>query len=112
MKGLCLLFTIIKRSDIKEYHDFFEQNSVSVIYDTLGNGTAHEKTLSLLGIEKNEKAVLVSLVTYPTLKKILRGLALEMKIDLPDRGVAVVIPLASIGGAQPLEFFTNTGSNP
>lgn len=106
MKGLCLLFTIIKRSDIKEYHDFFEQNSVSVIYDTLGNGTAHEKTLSLLGIEKNEKAVLVSLVTYPTLKNILRGLALEMKIDLPDRGIAIAVPLSSVGGAKTLEYFS------
>jgi nitrogen regulatory protein PII len=106
MKGLCLLFTIIKRSDIKEYHDFFEQNSVSVIYDTLGNGTAHEKTLSLLGIEKNEKAVLVSFVTYPTLKKILRGLALEMKIDLPDRGIAIAVPLSSVGGAKTLEYFS------
>lgn len=106
MKGLCLLITIIKRSDIKEYHDFFEKNSISVIYDTLGNGTAHEKTLALLGIEKNEKAVLVSLVTYPTLKKVLRGLALEMKIDLPDRGIAVAVPLASIGGAKALEYFS------
>ena len=106
MKGLCLFFTIIKRSDIKEYHDFFEQNSVSVIYDTLGNGTAHEKTLSLLGIEKNEKAVLVSLVTYPTLKKILRGLALEMKIDLPDRGIAIAVPLSSVGSAKTLEYFS------
>lgn len=106
MKGLCLLFTIIKRSDIKEYHDFFERNSVSVIYDTLGNGTAHEKTLALLGIEKNEKAVLISLVTYSTLKKVLRGLALEMKIDLPDRGIAVAIPLSSVGGAKALEYFS------
>lgn len=106
MKGLCLLITIIKRSDIKEYHEFFEKNSISVIYDTLGNGTAHEKTLALFGIEKNEKAVLLSLVTYPTLKKVLRGLALEMKIDLPDRGIAVAVPLASMGGAKALEYFS------
>lgn len=106
MKGLCLLLTIIKRSDVKEYHAFFEKNSVSVIYDTLGNGTAHEKTLSLLGIEKNEKAVLISLITYASLKKILKGLALEMKIDLPDRGIAVAIPLASVGGSKTLEYFS------
>lgn len=106
MKGLCLLFTIIKRSDIKEYHDFFERNSVSVIYETLANGTAHEKTLALLGIEKNEKAILISLITYPTLKKILQGLAREMKIDLPDRGIAVAIPLASVGGNKALEYFS------
>ena len=106
MKGLYLLFTIIKRSDIKEYHNFFEQNSVSVIYDTLGNGTAHEKTLALLGIEKNEKAVLISLITYPSLKKILKGLTYEMKIDLPDRGIAIAVPLSSMGGGKALEYFS------
>ena len=106
MKGLCLLFTIIKRSDIKEYHAFFEKNSVSVIYDTLGNGTANEKTLAILGIEKNEKAVLVSLITYPTLKKILKGLTYEMKIDLPDRGIAIAVPLSSMGGSKALEYFS------
>lgn len=106
MKGLCLLLTIIKRADIKEYHAFFEKHSVSVIYDTLGNGTAHEKTLALLGIEKNEKAVLISLITYPSLKNILQGLAREMKIDLPDRGIAVAIPLSSIGGAKALEYYS------
>ena len=106
MKGLCMLITIIKRSDIKEYHKFFDKHSVSVVYDTLGNGTAHEKTLSVLGIEKNEKAVLISLITYPSLKNILRGLAREMKIDLPDRGIAVAIPLASIGGSRALEYYS------
>ena len=106
MKGLCLLLTIIKRADIQEYHAFFEKHSVSVIYDTLGNGTAHEKTLALLGIEKNEKAVLISLITYPSLKNILQGLAQEMKIDLPDRGIAVAIPLSSIGGAKALEYYS------
>ena len=106
MKGLRLLFTIIKRSDIKEYHKFFEKNNISVIYDTLANGTAHEKTLSVLGLEKNEKAILISLITPASLKKILRGLALEMKIDLPDRGIAVAVPLSSIGGAKTLEYFS------
>lgn len=106
MDKLNLLLTIIKRSDIKEYHKFFERNNVSIIYDTLANGTAHEKTLSILGIEKNEKAVLISLITSATLKKVLRGLALEMKIDLPDRGIAVAVPLSSIGGAKTLEYFS------
>ena len=106
MKGLRLLFTIIKRSDIKEYHKFFEKNDVSIIYDTLGNGTAHAKTLSILGLEKNEKAVLISLITPASLKKVLRGLAVEMKIDLPDRGIAVAVPLSSIGGAKTLEYFS------
>jgi nitrogen regulatory protein PII len=30
-----------------------------------------------------------------------------MKIDLPDRGVAVAIPLSGVGGSRILEFFTS-----
>ena len=107
MNGLYLLFTVIKRSDIKEYHAFLDKCGVSVIYDTLGNGTAHEKTLSILGIEKNEKAVLMSVLTYPLLKKVLRGFEKEMKIDLPDRGVAMAVPMSGIGGGRTLEYFTS-----
>lgn len=106
MNGLYLLFTVIKRSDMKEYHAFFGKHEVSVIYDTLGNGTAHEKTLSILGIEKNEKAVLMSVLTYPLLKTILKGFEKEMKIDLPDRGIAVAVPLSGMGGSRALEYFT------
>ena len=107
MNGLYLLFTVIKRSDIKEYHAFLDKCGVSVIYDTLGNGTAHEKTLSILGIEKNEKAVLMSVLTYPLLKTVLRGFEKEMKIDLPDRGIAVAVPLSGMGGSRALEYFTS-----
>ena len=105
MHKLYLLLNIVKRSDLKEYRGFFEKNGVSVIYDTLANGTAHEKTLSLLGLERNEKAILISLITYPSLKKILRRLEVEMQIDLPDRGIAVAVPLSSIGGTKSLEYF-------
>ena len=106
MKGLYLLLTIVRRVDAFEYESFFARHSVSAIYNTQCNGTAHEKTLSLLGIEKNEKSLLMSFVTEETLKDILHGLTLEMKIDLPDRGIAVAIPLSGIGGAKTLEHFS------
>lgn len=107
MKGLYLLFTIIKRPDIKEYHSFLEKSGVNIVYDTLGNGTAHEKTLSILGIEKNEKAVLISVLPYSLLKRVLRGYEKELKIDLPDRGIAVAVPLSGIGGSKALEYFSS-----
>lgn len=106
MKGLYLLLTIVRRVDAFEYESFFARHSVSAIYNTQCNGTAHEKTLSLLGIEKNEKSLLMSFVTEETLKDILHGLTVEMKIDLPDRGIAVAIPLSGVGGAKTLEHFS------
>ena len=106
MKNLYLLITIVQRSDAEEYEAFYLRNGVSVTYSTLCNGTAHAKTLSLLGIEKTEKTMLFSMVTGSTLEVLKRRLTLEMKIDLPNRGVAMAVPLSGVGGARTLEYFT------
>ncbi len=106
MKGIYLLLTIVRRSDAAEYETFYAQHNVSVIYSTPCNGTTHEKKLSLWGIEKNDKSLLLSFMTKPALDTVIRGLTQEMKIDLPDRGIAVAIPLSGIGGAKALEYFS------
>ncbi len=105
MKGLYLLLTIIKRSDEKEYEDFYREIGVNAVYQTHCQGTTHEKTLALLGIEKNGKTMLLSFVGEEVMKKALHDLTVKMKIDLPDRGIAVAVPLSGIGGARALEHF-------
>ncbi len=106
MKGLYLLLTIVRRSDAEEYEEFYRSHNVSVIYSAACNGTTHEKKLALWGIEKNDKSLLLSFMTKEVLKNALKGLTQEMKIDLPDRGIAVAVPLSGIGGAKALEYFS------
>ena len=105
MKDLFLLITIVRRDDAKEYEEFYSSEGVGVVYTTPCNGTAHAKTLNLLGIERTEKSMLLSTVTSHTLKRLKRHLTVNMKIDLPDRGVAMAIPLSGVGGNRTLEFF-------
>ncbi|MBR2293364.1 MAG: P-II family nitrogen regulator [Clostridia bacterium] len=106
MTNLYYLITIIQRSDMAEYEEFYLGHGVTVSYSTLCNGTAHAKTLNLLGLERTEKAMLFAAVSEPTLKKLKRGLTVDMKIDLPNRGVAMAIPMSGIGGKTALEYFT------
>ena len=105
MKDLFLLITIVRRDDANEYEEFYNSEGVGVVYTTPCNGTAHAKTLNLLGIERTEKSMLLSTVTSQTLKRLKRHLTMNMKIDLPDRGVAMAIPLSGVGGNRTLEFF-------
>jgi nitrogen regulatory protein PII len=107
MKDLFLLITIVRRKDASEYEEFYEGQGVGEVYTAACNGTAHAKTLSLLGIERTEKSMLFSTVTEDTLKKLKRSLTLDMKIDLPDRGVAMAIPLSGVGGSKALDYFTS-----
>jgi len=106
MKNLYLLLTVIKRSDAEEYEEFYRSNNVSVIYNTPCNGTTHEKNLSILGIEKTDKALLISPIIGSVLKDIIHLLTVKMKIDLPDRGVAMAVPMSGIAGARTLAYFT------
>ena len=105
MKDLYLLITIVQRSDAEEYEEFYRSHAVGVTYSILSNGTAHARTLSLLGLEKTEKTMLFSAVSDKTLTSLKRALTVEMKIDLPNRGVAMAVPLSGIGGMRTLEYF-------
>ena len=107
MKDLFLLMTIVRRKDAPEYEEFYRGEGVEVVYTTPCNGTAHAKTLDLLGIERTEKSMLLSTVTADTLKTLKRRLTVDMKIDLPDRGVAMAVPLSGVGGSRTLEYFTS-----
>ena len=106
MKDLFFWITIIKRSDAHEYEDFYRANGVSVLYSTPCNGTVHEKHLNLFGLERSEKTMLFATVTDGTQKQLIDRLTTQMKIDLPDRGVAMGIPLSGVGGMKTLEYFT------
>ena len=106
MKDLFLLMTIVRRDDASEYEEFYRGEGVEVVYTTPCNGTAHTKPLNLLGIERTEKSMLLATVTSDTLLTLKRRLTSHMKIDLPDRGVAMAVPLSGIGGSRTLEYFT------
>ncbi len=106
MRDLFFWITIVKRDDTEEYENFYRENGVTLIYSTQCNGTAHAKTLSLLGIDKTEKAMLFSIITGTTMRKLKRLLTGKMKIDLPDRGVAMAIALSGVGGMRTFEYFT------
>ena len=103
MQNLYLFITIIKKSDGKEFLDFFLDHKVSPIYSTIGHGMASSKTLSLLGLEQTEKLVVQSIVTTAKMYELKSALTKTMSIDLPDRGIAVAVPLSSIASKRVLE---------
>lgn len=107
MKDLNLLLTIAKRADKKEFNAFFKRYEVNPVYSLDADGTTNSKTLSLLGIERTEKTVFLSVVSGLLAKKLMKGLSRELYIDLPDRGIAVACPLVSVGGAATLSALTS-----
>ncbi len=65
-----------------------------------------QETLSTLGLEKTEKAVLLAVVTAESWQKMQKDLRRKMHIDVPGTGIAFIVPLSSIGGKRALMFLT------
>ena len=111
MQKMYLLITITQRDHSDEFTNFFNSKEVPVIYSTTCEGTVREKTLSLFGFEKTLKTVHYCVVTNNKKNELIKGLTREMAIDLPDRGIAVSIPLTSMGGKRALDLYANGHEN-
>ena len=106
MSALFWMLTITDRRSADGFAQLYERHGVTVTLRTVGSGTAVQETLSTLGLERTEKAVLMAAVTAQTWQAVRRNLRREMRIDVPGTGIAFTVPLSSIGGKQALMFLT------
>lgn len=106
MNTLYWLVTITDRRSTDAFLKLYEEHGVNVNLRTVGSGTAVREMLATLGLEKSEKAVLLSIVTADTWPKIQKALRRQMRIDVPGTGIAFIIPVSSIGGKRALLFLT------
>lgn len=104
MNSVKYLMIITKREFAEEYIDFQKKHGITTIFANLCNGTAGQKTLDYLGIEKTEKIMLVSIISNSTAATALHDIFYQMHIDIPGNGIALTIPVDSIGGASALSY--------
>ena len=106
MNSLYWLVTITDRRSTDAFLALYAEFGVTVSLRTVGSGTAVQETLSTLGLERTEKAVLFSMITADTWPKLQKELRHRLRIDVPGTGIAFIIPLSSIGGKRVLQFLT------
>ena len=106
MNTLYWLVTITDRHSTDAFLRLYEEHGVNVNLRTVGSGTAVREVLATLGLERSEKAVLLSIVTADSWQTIQKALRRQMQIDIPGTGIAFIIPVSSIGGKRALLFLT------
>ncbi|WP_050699204.1 P-II family nitrogen regulator [Anaeromassilibacillus senegalensis] len=107
MSNMYYLVTVAKREYGEAFQQFFYDNGIHTMTAVLCEGTAQQKTLDRLGIEKTEKVMLSSVVSGTLAAKMLRGLMRTMQIDVPGNGIAFTIPLRSAANAGSLQYLTH-----
>ena len=106
MNSLYWLVTITDRRSTDAFLALYAEFGVTVSLRTVGSGTAVQETLSTLGLERTEKAVLFAMITADTWPKLQKELRHRLRIDVPGTGIAFIIPLSSIGGKRALQLLT------
>lgn len=106
MNEIYMMGIITNRGMRDKFITFFKQNNIRVTLTVLGAGTANSAILDYLGMEATEKALYFAFVTQDTWKHLKKELYSKMKIDIPGRGIAFLIPLSSIGGKRTLHYLT------
>lgn len=106
MNKIYMMGIITNRGMRDKFISFFKANNIHITLSVLGAGTANSAILDYLGMEATEKAVYFAFLTLDTWKHLKKELYNKMKIDIPGRGIAFLIPLSSIGGKKALQYLT------
>lgn len=104
MSKIYVMVTITNKHIRQKFREFYKEQGLSVMYETLGMGTASSDILDYFGMEAMEKVISFSFVTDQTWRRVKRDLVRKMYLDVPGTGIAFLCPLASVGGKKVLQF--------
>ena len=107
---LKLLFTIVNRNKAEFYADLIQNYDVNMQMTMLAKGTADTNTLSLLGIEGNDKSIIVSVIREDRAKEALSVLEEKFNTVRNGKGIAYTVPLTSTIGVALYKFLCNSRS--
>ncbi len=103
MEGISLLLTMIRRESEPDYLAFFQNSGTGPVYSVLCQGTAGQKLLNLLGLEKSEKTLLYTMLPSSLARRLMQGMVSVMGINVPGNGIALSVPVSSVGGESCLK---------
>ncbi len=109
LRGLSFVLSVVQRERSDAYADFFRRRGANLIYSYLCEGTAQNKMHRLWGHDKKSRHVICCFCGSGTANGIMDGLVSEMRIDAPNEGVAVMIPVESTAGASNAEYAPSAG---
>ena len=72
------------------------------------HGTAVRSMLDILGIESNEKRVVMTVANTEKTKRLIEEQKRRLFIGVPGHGIVVAVPIKSIGGGKTVAFLNGT----
>ena len=84
--------------------DICEELALPLNVTLHGRGTAVQSMLDLLGIESNEKRVVLSTATGEKTAALIEAQKRRLHIGVPGHGIVIAVPVKSIGGGKTVAY--------
>ena len=98
------VISIVNPKEMKKLVEISRRLEIAAGVVFLGHGTAVQSMLDLLGIESDEKRIAVMIASPEKARKLIREEKRQMFIGVPGHGIAVSVPIKSIGGGKTMAY--------
>lgn len=105
MNGISLLVVITPRDQAERFITFLQSKKVCAIFTVLCNGTAGQSIMDILGLEDTEKMLIWTAVEHQKADRLMQKMVSSLGINMPGTGIALSLPMGSIGGASSMKYF-------
>ena len=76
-----------------------------------GRGTAVQSMMDLLGIESNDKRVVMTIADADKTKELITAQRRWLHLGVPGHGIVIAVPVKSIGGGKALAYLNQDNKN-
>lgn len=104
LKKISMFITIVNRGQGNYVLKIFEQEGANAQFVQLGEGTAQKEVRDILGLDNNEKEIVISLITNERIESVKSELEAFFKINKRNRGIGFSIPMTSLIGMKVYQF--------
>ncbi len=105
------LISVTKRGNGNKMVDFYKKNNLHYDFICLGTGTANSEILDYLGLETNEKDVVITMIPTSKIPEVINGVTEEFKLKFPGKGLVFTVPLTAVSSRIQNILCKNTDTN-
>lgn len=105
MNKISLLMVIVRRDWEEGFVSLLRNHQAEPAFSLPAQGTATPSLMSLLGLESLEKTLLMCMLPRKRTADLMGRMVSEMGINISGTGIALSLPVGSIGGQSSLGYF-------
>ena len=106
-RKLKILITVVNRSKTEFFMDLLTAYEVNLQTAVLGQGTATNDVLHMLGLEDSDKGVILSVIREDKAEEALHAIEDKFSTLKRGKGIAFTIPMSSVIGVAMYRFLSN-----